>query len=427
MVKVGFAGLSHLGLVSGICAASKGVHVVCYDSNSDLIASLRRSSLPVFEPDLDALLGKSIQQILFSDNLANLGSCEIVYISLDVKTDNQNVSDLSGLEKLILDVAKLMKSGATLVVLSQVPPGFTRRIAGLLGKVSFHLIYQVETLIFGRAVERALLPERYIIGTTDSKLPLPPNYKQFLETYGCPLLVMKYESAELAKISINLFLSASVSTTNSIAELCEKIGADWNEIVPSLKLDKRIGPHAYLAPGLGISGGNIERDLETFASIANAHGTDADVIKSYSSNSRYRKNWVLRTLQKEVLGKNPQAQIAMWGIAYKQETKSIKNSPAIALLEGLEGVSMKAYDPQAELPIGRFPNVKQMPTAVESCIGSQALVVMTPWPEFSKVDLRKVKQALGALVVIDPLGLLDQDQCAELGFTYFKLGQKGSN
>src|SRR5208282_3885562 len=133
----------------------------------------------------------------------------------------------------------------------QVPPGFTRGVARVPHE---RLIYQVETLIFGRAVERALHPERFIVGCADPARPLPPAFAAFLASFGCPILPMRYESAELCKISINFFLVASISAANSLAELSEHIGAEWSEIMPALRLDKRIGPHAYIAPGLGIAG-----------------------------------------------------------------------------------------------------------------------------------------------------------------------------
>ena len=123
--------------------------------------------------------------------------------------------------------------------------------------------YQVETLIFGAAVKRAMEPERFIVGALDPSAALPESYASFLKAFGCPVLVMRLESAELAKIAINFFLVSTVCTTNTLAELCESIGADWGEIAPALRLDRRIGPHAYLKPGLGIAGGNLERDLVT--------------------------------------------------------------------------------------------------------------------------------------------------------------------
>src|SRR5439155_15766795 len=133
------------------------------------------------------------------------------------------------------------------------------------------LHYQVETLIFGRAVERALFPERFMVGCADPGQPLPQGFDEPLAAFKCPILPMLYESAELAKIAINIFLVASVTATNTLAEVCERIGADWGEIAPALRLDKRIGSSAYLSPGLGLSGGNLERDLATVLGLASEH------------------------------------------------------------------------------------------------------------------------------------------------------------
>src|SRR5262249_50792221 len=150
------------------------------------------------------------------------------------------------------------------------------------------------------------------------------------------VLPMRYESAELAKISINMCLVASVSTANTLAELCEQIGADWSEIVPALKLDRRIGQHAYLAPGLGIAGGNLGRDLATVCGLADLHGTDAGVVRAWIANSRHRKDWALKVLHREVLSVADSPVIAVLGLAYKQDTHSTKNSAAIALISQLK-------------------------------------------------------------------------------------------
>lgn len=144
--------------------------------------------------------------------------------------------------------------------------------------------------------------------------------------FGCPILPMSYESAELAKISINCCLVGMISVANTLAEVCERIGADWHEIVPALRLDKRIGPYAYISPGLGIAGGNLERDLATVCRLAEEHGTDAEVVRAWIHNSRYRKDWVLRVLHSNVLNYCPQPRIAVLGLAYKENTHSIKNS-----------------------------------------------------------------------------------------------------
>src|SRR4029077_628702 len=139
----------------------------------------------------------------------------------------------------------------------------------------------------------------------DPAQPLPEPYGALLATFGCPLLPMRYESAELAKIAINCCLAASVTISNTLAELSEGVGADWHEIAPALRLDRRIGPHAYLAPGLGIAGGNLERDLATVQRLADARGTEAGVVAAWQRNSRYRRDWPLRQLQERVRGVDP--------------------------------------------------------------------------------------------------------------------------
>ena len=190
------------------------------------------------------------------------------------------------------------------------------------------LYYQVETLVFGRAVERAMQPERYIIGCASPDQPLDARYSLLLGAFSCPILPMRYESAELAKISINMCLVASVTVANTLAELCENIGADWSEIVPALKLDRRIGPYSYLTPGLGIAGGNLERDLATVERLAAEHSTDASIVRAWTHNSRHRRDWAARTIRTALLNSKPEATIAVWGLAYKENTHSIKNSPS---------------------------------------------------------------------------------------------------
>ena len=156
---------------------------------------------------------------------------------------------------------------------------------------------------------------------------------------------MRYESAELAKISINMCLVASIGVANMLAELCEGIGAVWSEIVPALKLDRRIGAYSYLAPGLGIAGGNLERDLATVERLAVAHNTDAGIVRAWLANSRHRRDWAARTIRTALLDAKPDAVIAVWGLAYKENTHSVKNSPSLATIAQLPGTKLRLHDP----------------------------------------------------------------------------------
>jgi len=423
---VGFAGLSHLGLVSSIVTASKGCEVLAYDPKPGLCGDLREGRLPTFEPGLADLLEVSRPRIRFTTDAAALRQCDVIFFSLDVPTDTEGRSDLDPLRELIDGVAVGGSSEAVLVVLSQVPPGFTRRLADTLADRAQGrapgVFYQVETLIIGRAVERALDPERLIVGCRDPRAELPAAYQAVLDVFDCPILRLGYESAELAKISVNVCLAASVAVANTLAELCEVIGAEWSEVAPALKLDRRIGPHAYLSPGLGIAGGNLERDLTTVQALAAEFGTDAALVEACLANSRYRRDWALRAVHSWLDPGDDCPTIAVWGLAYKVDTSSTKNSPALALMESLRPLPIRAYDPQARLDGSRLPNVLQVDSALEACRGAAVLAVMTPWSEFATCDLSEVGRLMTGRALVDPFGALDAARCAALGFSHLRLG-----
>lgn len=416
---IGFAGMTHLGLVSGVSASEKGFSLVCFDPDAARITALRKGKLPVSEPQLDELVKKNATRLQFTVNPADLKACDVIYVAPDVATDDRGQSDLQTINALLDTVFAAARTDAVIVVLSQVPPGFTRRKQ----RERRILYYQVETLIFGRAVERALNPERYIVGCADPARPLPAAFRVFLEAHGCPILPMRYESAELAKISINMCLVASVTTANTLAELCEKIGADWSEIVPALKLDKRIGPYSYLAPGLGIAGGNLERDLATVCNLADEYGTDAGVVRAWIANSCHRRDWALRVLMQELLPKVDDPVIAVLGLAYKQDTHSTKNSPALTLLEHLKPYRVRVYDPVVPASAASNPRCYGADSELEACDGADALVIMTPWKQFTSLDPFAVARRLRGKLVLDPYAQMNSIACRNAGLTYMTLGK----
>jgi UDPglucose 6-dehydrogenase len=422
---IGFVGLSHLGIVSSIAVASKGFKVIAYDPRSDVTASLQRGEIPVHEVDLPELLERSKNQIQFTSTPNDLARCQVVVVSIDVKTNEQNLADITELKKLINELKPILKSGTTLVVLSQSPLGFTRSINEIFRATGVEVYHQVETLIFGRAVERALKPERYIIGCEYPEKALPEAFQKLLAAFDCPLLSMRYESAELAKMAINMYLVSSVSTTNTLAEICENVGAEWSEIAPALRLDKRIGQYAYLGPGLGIAGGNLERDLIAISNLSKDHGTDAGIIDAWLRNSQYRRDWALRTVFSKVLSKAESPRLAVWGLAYKAGTHSIKNSPSLAFLSALRNTEVSAYDPQVksiENPELSWVKCSGRMSPIDACSNADALAVLTPWDEFKTINLLEVRKALKGNVIIDPYSVLDQSECRRLGFEYYRLG-----
>jgi UDPglucose 6-dehydrogenase len=415
---VGFAGLTHLGLVSAVGAASKGFRVVGYDADMSRVSAIAKGHLPVLEPDLDELARRHSAQLSYSDKTDALRVCDIVYIATDVPTDDRGQSDLSAISALIETIIPALGPNTLLCVLCQVPPGFTRRLQFDPAR----LFYQVETLVFGRAVERATKPERFIVGCADPARPLPAAYAALLGAFNCPILPMRYESAELAKIAINCCLVASVSVANTLADLSERIGADWHEIAPALRLDRRIGPYSYLAPGLGIAGGNLERDLATVLRLSEATGSEASVIAAFVNNSRSRRDWVLRLIHREILTRKAVPTLAILGLSYKENTHSTKNSPSLTLIEHLQAWPIRVYDPAVSAQAVNHPSVTASATALEAARGSDALLVMTPWPEFRGLAPADLADVMTGRTIVDPFRVFEPAAVRAAGLSYFTLG-----
>jgi UDPglucose 6-dehydrogenase len=406
--------MTHLGLLSASAAAAQGFRTIAFDIDAALVGRLHNGDLPVNEPGLPELIAQHKRYLVFSADAAALSECDVVYVAVDVPTDDTGQSDLMPIRAMVERVGPKLSGKALLVILSQVPPGYTRA----LPVPAERLYYQVETLVFGRAVERATRPERFIVGCADPRQPIAPALKTFLESFSCPILPMAYESAELAKISINFCLVASISVANTLAEICERVGADWSDIAPALKLDKRIGPGAYLAPGLGIAGGNLERDLRTIIEIGVTEKTDTGVVKAWLTNSAHRKDWPWQVLQD--LPAYPGSAIAVLGLAYKENTHSTKNSPSLALLEHLRGMPVKVHDPV--VPASVVPWATGAADPVAAATGADVLVIATPWPHYRELKPADLARVMKGRTVLDPYRVLDGRACAAAGLTYHTLG-----
>ncbi len=409
--------MTHLGINSAAATAARGFQVLGCGEHS-VIERLRAGEIPVSEPGLKELVAEHAQRISFTSESHDLANCDIVYISADVPTDDTGSSDLEPIRRLIDVVTPHLRRDAILVILCQVPPGFTRALAQLPHD---RLFYQVETLIFGRAVDRALNPERFIVGCESPHLPLPKSYRDLLSSFGCPILCMRYESAELAKISINFCLVATVTVANTLAELSEQVGADWNEIVPALKLDNRIGQAAYLNAGLGISGGNLERDLQTVLNLSEGNHVDTSVIRAWMHNSAHRKDWCWRILKNRLLDRKPNARIGVLGLAYKEDTHSTKTSPALSLLAHLKGFDVRIHDPV--VPTSIVPFAVGCNEPIDCANDADALVIITPWNDYKKLSIQKLAKAMKGRLLVDPYRLLEKQEPASHGFEYHMLGR----
>lgn len=425
-MKVGFAGLSHLGLVYGLASAAKGMNVFGFDPDPKLVADLRRGEFPVNEPGLEKLWSKVRTRVSCHDRPQSLADCGLVFLSLDVVTDVRDRSDTRPLEKLIRRTLPHLRAGTVVVLLSQVDPGFTRqKLLPAAEKAGLRVFYQVETLVFGRAVERALHPERFMVGAVDPSAPLPEPLCRWHAAFGCPVLVMALESAELCKIAINFFLVSSVCTTNTLAEVAALMGADWGEIAPALRLDARIGPKAYLSPGLGVGGGNLPRDLQTLRRLAGGGRANLSLMDGWLRCSDHHRDWATRTYQKILRGAGispGRAKVGVWGLAYKENTAFVKNSPSLRFLEKAKAAEKSVYDPVARLP-KKIRGVRQVGEMMQACHGAHVLAILTPWAQFRETDPSYALQVMKSRLVIDPYGVIPAKRWKELGASCVTLGR----
>jgi UDPglucose 6-dehydrogenase len=422
----GFLGLSHLGVVSSIGWASFGEAVVAVDLDRVPVERLQRGELPVHEPGLDTLFKRSRPSMTFTADPGALERCPLVIVARDVPTDAANASDPTAVLDLVDAALPHLPADVTLAVMSQVPPGFTRRLVARIRarrpELHFELYYWVETLVFGNAVERYLRPERLILGCADPGAPVPPRLDAALRRFGCPILPMRYESAELAKTAINLYLCAGVTYANTLADLCESVGADWPEMLPALRLDKRIGPAAYLRPGLGIAGGNLERDMVTLRDLCRANEVDGAFIETMVDYNARRHWWVHRKLEEHVFPTTPSPTIAVWGLAYKKNTRSTKNSMALRVIGELAGrADVRAWDPAVGASDVSLP-AKVVAHRDEALAAADCLLILADWDDFA-VPRPEALRTMRRPLIIDCVGVVDTARADLGGVQYLAMGR----
>jgi UDPglucose 6-dehydrogenase len=433
LTRTAFVGLSHLGINYGIAWASFGQPVVGFDLVRASVAQLQAGHLPVHEPGLPELFARSREMLTFVDDPAALANCDLVVVARDVPTDAANASDVSPVLELVDAVAPHLRDGVTLAVMSQLPTGFTRHLRARLVEdrpdLDFSLYYWVETLVFGDAVRRALHPERLIVGCADPTAPLAATLAEGLARFECPIFRMSYESAELTKMAINLYLIGSVTYANTLADLCESVGADWSQMVPALKADARIGPAAYIRPGLGVAGGNLERDLTTLRALARTHDLDTTYLDALSEHHAHRLDWAHRKLAERVFSQATQPIIGVWGLTYKKNTHSTKNSPSLRIIADLQArARLRAWDPvirAGEVATGAAEVVDDGRAVLD---GADCLLIMADWDEFAAADLQAIRQRMRRPLVIDCVGVLDARR-GEMdldGIEYVSMGHSAS-
>jgi len=420
--RVGVVGLSHLGTVAAACLAAGGASITAVDADAATVAALAAGRPAFHEPGLAEIIKATA--LSPTTSYESLRECGIVLFACDTLTDDANRADLSVIEAHVDKALPWLAADAALVLMSQVPVGYTRDLGEQIRtrRADFRgpLYYWVETLVIGEAVARFQRPDRIILGGPAAGWEPDARVAALAARFGCPVLRMSYESAELTKAAINFFLATSVTFANTLADLCEASGASMRDIVPALRSDPRIGPRAYVQPGLGIAGGNLERDLVHLRELARRGGVDPALLETILAGSAARYGWLRRAVDRHILDGAAHPSVALWGIAYKKDTASTKNAVSLRLIADLTGrAELTAYDPAASPPAP----VRRARTALAALEGADGLVVVTGWSEFATIDPAAIRRTLRRPVVVDAAWALDPARCRAAGLTYVGLGE----
>lgn len=322
---IGFIGISHLSLNYASASLLRGHKVVFFDS-FDKINNYQKNRLNIYEPKLENIFQKYRSKIKFTKDFQEVNESNLNFVALDIITNNKNKVDYKPLNNLLNYFLKYSRKKNPLIIMSQVEVNYTRKI-----QYPSNLLYHyVETLIFGKAVDRAHKPERIIIGKSNKSQKINKTFVDYLSEYNCPLIQMSFEESELTKGFINTYLASQLITTNNLNELAKLYSCDWEIIKKSLQLDKRIGAYAYLEPGLGISGGNIERDLKTLLDKKKSFKINCQYFENLIDQSAHFKKWIQREIKKL---KTPKPVIGLLGLTYKEDSLSVKNAPSLNFLK----------------------------------------------------------------------------------------------
>jgi len=431
-VNITVIGTGYVGLVVGACLAETGNPVVCADLDQAKIEGLQKNVLPIYEPGLDAYVERNQSQgrLRFTtDVAAAISTAEVVFIAVGTPPDEDGSADLRHVLAVAEQIGRHMKRELVIVTKSTVPVGTAAKVAAAVGKHAqfpFHMCSNPEFLKEGAAIDDFMKPDRVVIGVDSdhARGAMAELYAPFVRT-GKPIIFMDIPSAEMTKYAANAMLATRISFMNEIANLCERVGADVDNVRKGIGSDARIGP-AFLFPGPGYGGSCFPKDVKALVRTAKECGVPLRVLTSVEEANDVQKHRLFDKL-KTMLGDLRGRRIALWGLAFKPNTDDMREAPSLVLIEKLldAGAEVIAHDPvamhEAQRRIG--DRITYAETNYGALSGADALVIVTDWNEYRHPDFARIKEALRSAVVVDGRNLYDRRKMTALGFTYASIGR----
>lgn len=438
-MKVGVVGTGYVGLVTGTCFAEMGNDVMCVDVNAEKVQQMQNGEIPIYEPGLEDLFTRNIAEgrLRFSTDLKDVLGSSAIFLALPTPPGENGHADLSYILGVADDLGKIMTEYTIIVDKSTVPVGTAAKVRERIAanaKTDFDVVSNPEFLREGQAVNDFMKPERVVIGASSEKAKDVMNklYAPFTRKGYERMLFADEVSAEMIKYVANAALANKISFINEVSGLCELVGADVDLVRRGIGMDSRIGDQ-FLYPGPGYGGSCFPKDVLALSQTAQEYGYDFGILDAIMHANEKQKrvipNKVLNYFEDDVEGKT----FALWGLAFKDNTDDIRESPALTMIEALtaRGAKIVAFDPQAiENTRKQFKGNDKLTFAkgeYEALEDADALIVATNWREFFAPDFDRIKELLNAPVIFDGRNLYNLDDMEDLGFYYESIGRRVVN
>jgi len=432
-MKIAVIGSGYVGLVAGACLAENGNEVICVDKDASKVRALQRGRIPIYEPGLEEMVrrNRAEKRLTFTTDLPKgIRASQIVFIAVGTPTGEDGSADLSHVLEVARQIGKAMNGYKVIVDKSTVPVGTSERVREVIKKETQHpfsVVSNPEFLKQGAAIEDFMKPDRVVIGAEDQRAGqiMTELYAPFTRT-GAPIMMMDCASAELCKYAANAMLATRISFMNEVANVCEVVGADVDQVRRAVASDRRIGP-AFLFPGVGYGGSCFPKDVKAMVRFASAKNYDFEILRAVE-NVNDRQKVRLLSKMKQHFGSLKGKRIAVWGLAFKPKTDDMREAPAVPLISALldAGASVAAYDPEA-MKVARTifgTRVDFKDKSYEALSGADGLAIVTEWNEFREPDWTKIKKMLKTPVIFDGRNIYNPDQLRGLGFSYYAMGRR---
>lgn len=438
-MKIAIVGTGYVGLVSGACFAEMGNNVICVDNNIEKVFALTQGQIPIYEPGLESMVNNSViaGNLSFTTNLAEaIQSVEIVFIAVGTPMGEDGTADLQYVLNVAHSIGQHMSKRLIIVDKSTVPVGTAQTVKKIVSEelekrnvqIEFDVVSNPEFLKEGKAIQDFMQPDRIVVGAESqyafNKMRL--LYSSFFKQND-RIIEMDIKSAEMTKYAANAMLATKISFINEIANICEKVGADINQVRVGIGADSRIG-YSFIYPGCGYGGSCFPKDLFALRRLAEAVGYDAQLINAVEAINDQQKQILAQKILQRFGEDLTGLTFAVWGLAFKPDTDDMREAPSISIINTLihHGARIQAYDPKAMQEAKSFYlkdlGIIYANDKYEALQGADALILITEWREFRSPDFELVENILKNKIIFDGRNQFDKHFLKSLGFEYLQIG-----